>query len=610
MRHAIDSQVASCLGSIGALNTTAPGPLASSMSHPNQPKRRFAPVPVETSFQSVRASARQPLSVGPNAEPTPEPSPRWPSPPTIPEPRLRRRFKPQLVETSRRTHRAGDAGPATKPSDKTDITPYTNHIYATKPRLRRKRSDSLNDESLVHMPPTRRETEEEGGQEYLLQLAAKHIQEVALAAFPNSRAREGGVAHFYYCESSDSDKSSHDNESLRRPWQLRRKSSNLGFNWWHKHMQEHAESLAQQDNHDAHGDILMRSDSDLDKMYLPVPPNPLWTTTTTRNPDALDSSTLYPLALESSHALQHNAPRSSSRHPPQPFQPLASLCSASNADAHSPRPFGAFALPPEDPKLHLMQKAASPPMLGKDLTFRKCPSPKQTKLETDHPFSRDGQAAQKNRDVTGQGGLWKGYCCRSESDDNCIVPAELHGADMIVTPQPPGSPHELCGFDSSSTSASSDSSGTTFGLWSTERRSRSGQPKGLHMLHGLDERLRREKAQAERDEKIVQEFNDDFITQVYNYLSLGYPATAHTFDEELSKISRVSMQDLGRDDETRMAKGYMLESNFDDVAEDDRCPRWRALKIYIMEWARQHPNLDSLDPLAWGVRERRGSWAI
>ncbi|PHH76943.1 hypothetical protein CDD82_3744 [Ophiocordyceps australis] len=575
------------------------------MSTPTQPKRRFAPIPVETSFQSV--SARQPLSVGPNTEPTPEPSPRWPSP-TIPEPRLRRRFKPQLVETSRRTHRAGDAGPATKPSDKTDITPYTNHIYATKPRLRRKRSDSpsLHDESLVHMPPTRRETEEEGVKEYLLHLAAKQIQEAALAAFPNSRAREGGVAHFYYRDSSDSDKSSHDNESLHRPSQPRRKSSNLGCNWWHKHMQDHAESLVHQDSHDADGDILMRSDSDLDKMHLPVPPDPLWTTTTTRipNPHATRHSiSLYPVALPTSHPDQHNAPRSASP-------------SASIPDPHSPRPFGAFGLPPDDSKLHLMQKAASPPMLGKDLTFRKCPSPKQTKLETDHPFAKYAQGAQKNRDVTGQGGLWNGYCCRSESSDSCIVPAELHAADMIVTPQPPGSPHELCGFESvseapSSASASSDSSSsTTFGLWTSERRSRSGEPKGLHMLHGLDERLRREKAQAERDEKIVQEFNDHFITQVYNYLSLGYPATAHTFDDELSKISRVSLEHLGRDDETRMAKGYMLESNLDDVPEDDRCPRWRALKIYIMEWARQHPNLDSLDPLAWGVRERRGSWAI
>lgn len=130
------------------------------------------------------------------------------------------------------------------------------------------------------------------------------------------------------------------------------------------------------------------------------------------------------------------------------------------------------------------------------------------------------------------------------------------------------------------------------------------------MLHGLDERLRREKAQVEKDERIAQEFDDTFVTQVYNYLSLGYPATAHAFDGELAKISRVTADELALDDEKQMAKGHMLEMNLEETSEDARCPRWKALRVYITEWARQHGDLDSLDPLAWGVRERRGSWAI
>jgi hypothetical protein len=130
------------------------------------------------------------------------------------------------------------------------------------------------------------------------------------------------------------------------------------------------------------------------------------------------------------------------------------------------------------------------------------------------------------------------------------------------------------------------------------------------MLHGFDDRVRREKAQVERDEKIASEFDDEFVTQVYNYLSLGYPAMAHSFDEELSKISRVSREELCRGDEKQMAKGHMLEMNLQETCEDTRDPRWKALKTYITEWARQHPDLDNLDPLAWGVRERRGSWAI
>jgi hypothetical protein len=55
----------------------------------------------------------------------------------------------------------------------------------------------------------------------------------------------------------------------------------------------------------------------------------------------------------------------------------------------------------------------------------------------------------------------------------------------------------------------------------------------------------------------------------------------------------------------------MLDSEeHDGVREEDRCPRWKALKKYIYEWARQHPDLDAISPLAWGMQERRGSWGV
>lgn len=132
------------------------------------------------------------------------------------------------------------------------------------------------------------------------------------------------------------------------------------------------------------------------------------------------------------------------------------------------------------------------------------------------------------------------------------------------------------------------------------------------MLHGLGERLAQEKARAERDEKIAAEFDDAFVTQVFNYLSLGYPSMARGFDEELGKISSVAIDELTSYDAAAAGvKGYLLEASADvTIPDEERCPRWRALKTYIYEWARQHPDLDSFDPLAWGVRERRGSWAI
>jgi hypothetical protein len=85
-------------------------------------KRRFAPVPIETSHKSNRPV---------NAElPTPEATPVAASisltsqpeekPEETPKPR-RARFTPQLIESSRRSKKAGDTTPATLPTDKVRI---------------------------------------------------------------------------------------------------------------------------------------------------------------------------------------------------------------------------------------------------------------------------------------------------------------------------------------------------------------------------------------------------------------------------------------------------------------------------------------------------------
>ncbi|RFU71803.1 hypothetical protein TARUN_10459, partial [Trichoderma arundinaceum] len=121
------------------------------MSNPEPPRRRFVPVPIETTFQSYRKNVYDYTShhrIGPNPELTPEPSPRspsaqfplevQPSDESLSSSHDRRRFAPQLIETSRRSRRVGEPGPATRPADKTDITPYTNHIYSAKPKSNRR----------------------------------------------------------------------------------------------------------------------------------------------------------------------------------------------------------------------------------------------------------------------------------------------------------------------------------------------------------------------------------------------------------------------------------------------------------------------------------------
>lgn len=120
----------------------------------------------------------------------------------------------------------------------------------------------------------------------------------------------------------------------------------------------------------------------------------------------------------------------------------------------------------------------------------------------------------------------------------------------------------------------------------------------------------------QREKSIEQEFDDAFVTQVYNYLSLGYPSLAKKFDFEFSKITKISVEDLRRDDCNTNAKGYIgaPEGSGSDVRgmQDGCCERWRALRLYIREWARQQPNMVSRDGTAnkdWGARARKGSWA-
>ncbi|KAK2053323.1 hypothetical protein LY76DRAFT_285439 [Colletotrichum caudatum] len=678
------------------------------MAQPNEPRRRFAPVPIETTFESVRKGPlQQPQQQhhqaqthnqhpGPAPEPTPEHTPRTPSPnpfeqqtqlPPPPQaqqqqqqqqqqPRLhnlqqsqppRRRFAPQLIESSRRARRVGDAGPATRPADKTDITPYTNHIYLQRNKSRRKVNDgtsSPSSQTIQRQPKgARRESEDENAGTYMLEWAAleaeRQMQEAALAAFPNSRPREGGAAHFYYRESSGDDSTPEsvspkptDSETkprTRHAHGLRRKSSEVGY--WQKHMQKHAETLAVARGEHAppfDDDDDVHNDSELDRMELDGPPDAMWLTnkrnhTTDTNPPkgALEpiGESFMPL-IAPTQVVADEACRPELT-PPEtlskpigetamPYIPPAAVSKPAAVNVAAPaqivpetgfskaggggfgRPFGNFGLPPETSEFRKMRKAASPPMLGKDLVFRKCPSPKQTKLEPDHPFSEVPTAEERNRDTTGEAGLWRGYCFRNSESDQAIVPSHLHGPRMLHTPLPPTTSADpfAAAFSKGSVTDEPGShySSATLTTGSVEhRRVRSGEAKGLHMLTGLEERLKREKA---LEEKIASEFDDTFITQVYNYLSLGYPAMARAFDEELSKISHMSIEELEVDDAKQMASGHLMEPAEAEMAEENRCPRWRALKAYVFEWARQHPDLDSLDPLAWGVRERRGSWAI
>jgi hypothetical protein len=101
---------------------------------------------------------------------------------------------------------------------------------------------------------------------------------------------------------------------------------------------------------------------------------------------------------------------------------------------------------------------------------------------------------------------------------------------------------------------------------------------------------------------------------VYNYLSLGYPSMARPFDAELSKISMISVYDLRQDDHLAESRGYIRlgkDGNLtDSEITEETCVRWRALRAYIQEWARQHPNMAEDDIGIKGTAVRKGSWAL
>lgn len=626
-------------------------------------------MPIETSFKEHRRG-------GPTSEPTPEPSPTSdspPSPPQVvhhetqtqtqtqsqPQSREKRRFAPRLLESSRRSRRAGDVGPATRPADKTDITPYAKHIYSLSKKKHSRRPGHA-----------RRESCDDEIADHVFDLnkleAQKRLEELAMMAFPNSTVRLGGAEHFIMREGSGDDDDNSGDDNLRGRIEtrgpgdkkkLRRDSSEENVNWMVKEMQKHADQLAA-DRGDLDADDLDsssgRSEGPPDNTFdftskarhslepigehqMPyIPREPLGSQPTkSEEPSYFGPAAPYnaeappsrPTGQPNIDTEMPDAPP-----PPRPNAP-ASQIPPETGFARARGAFGRFYGyqnqahdKAAEKALFRMQTRRSPPMAGRDLTFRMCPSPKQTKMDPEQKWDTStGGLVEPNRDTTGQHGLWRGYCFTQNKGAEALAPSRRPA--MIVTPMTPATPFEHSDPDTTSNGALAPypisaeptplTSGQTSAPMSTsEHRSRAGQPKGLHMLMGLEQRLQKEKVAADLDERIAAEFTDAFVTQVYNYLSLGYPATARAYDGELSKISRIPTEELEKEDEAVMdgigsrAKGHIKISMDLDMTEDRRCPRWKALKQYIFEWARQHPNLDSITPLTWGVAERRGSWGI
>ncbi|KAF9699474.1 hypothetical protein EKO04_002591 [Ascochyta lentis] len=598
--------------------------------------RKFTPEPIETSQKKVRRFAPEPVETSTSTSKSrrqfaeewdAKTSPRRFKPEPLEttarvnrkQPPSPRKFAPQLIETAQRSRRTGDATPALLPSDKTEATPESNAISARKARIlgisptppnntptigysqnplfleiqraelppSRRRSwfscsqhsfrvpdlepiesseseassppspttspSLVSDHSFMYKEATRRrESVDDSSSGYLLALAAKaaesQLREQAMAAFPNDDFHEP-VDHFIDHETDDSET------------QDRRGSSYSEVNWDLKDMREY------QDLQDYEKRKAERQAAQLKKATESSKPafNPFG------NPAGfLDASTAKKMAL--------------------------------------------------DREVEPMRKGARPPMLGKDIKFPRCASPEPARFDPTQGcdavrtamcyLSEQSKAAEDGKESLwcGKGngkqtsttpslwstansrassthGLWGGMCV-NEGDKS------PRGPTGILTPRHekanPMSPNPSPAMSMSLLPPTPPASSTDFG--------------------NIDEKLAIEQT-------IEEEFGDNFVTQVYNYLSLGYPSMAQPFDPELSKISGIPVSELRQDDHLAKSRGYIRlgkDGNLKDAEiTEETCTRWRALRTYIQEWARQHPKMSDAPPVeGHGVAVRKGSWGL
>ncbi|KAE8410576.1 hypothetical protein BDV36DRAFT_289462 [Aspergillus pseudocaelatus] len=223
-----------------------------------------------------------------------------------------------------------------------------------------------------------------------------------------------------------------------------------------------------------------------------------------------------------------------------------------------------------DRNLGQQKQAKSPPMLGDDLIFPQSLSPETTFCENSHLAEcNDGfhnfpslwHAAPHYNDHCGSEGLWMGTCKR---DKHCLTPQDSLSCSTLT----------------SVSHVQGKGWARPNGMLTFEDKA---HPKPRKKLELPDEKER-----GSSDGDTEPQIQDGFVTQIYNYLSLGYPCVAH-------------------------AKGYVsvVENAGTETSVSDVCMRWLALRSYIREWARQQPITveDNSSHGTWGVRERRGSWA-
>lgn len=300
-----------------------------------------------------------------------------------------------------------------------------------------------------------------------------------------------------------------------------------------------------------------------------------------------------------------------------------------------------------------MQDRARPPMLGDDLTFPRCRSPEPARFDvtqgstalrnqmcylTEHADSQRREededeephlweshkepkihftsiktppATQGSPSQANKKGLWGGFCAHDDDRHPGALSPPPGAISGLMTPreEPEGNPFE----QKFGSHRGSDVVDPEQPFVKTPPVAMGRGPSSAE-LGTIDAVLVSEK---DLDDTMHSDYPDSFITQVYNYLSLGYPTLARPFDAELAKISRIDLAVLRQDDKKakQQPRGYIrlgpdFEGGGGEISEHN-CMRWQALKIYVREWARQEKNMIRTDGVFgnFGTAARRGSWA-
>ncbi|KAL5121285.1 hypothetical protein ACEQ8H_000753 [Pleosporales sp. CAS-2024a] len=533
-----------------------------------------------------------------------------------PKPTLRRapgKFSPQLIDTAQRSRKATDNSPALYPSDKTDATPDA---------ISRRRARIL---GISPSAPVNSPSVDVTASPLFLEVQKGY------ASCPLSRRRSyfSSSEHSFRIpdldpiESSESEAStppspsesplSHDHSFMYKDVTRRRESAEdtssgylLQLAATAAERQLHDQAMAAFPNEDYHEPIAHYVAQESDQLELQGRRKSSFTETNWE----LEAMQKYQQdqKTDKEKKMQAEQPKKPAYNPfGNPAGYLDSATAKKVADKA------------KDAELARMRKSARPPMLGRDIKFPRCESPEASRFDPTQGcdavkaamcyLSEQTRAASEKGESLwcGQGNgrqtsttpsLWSTANSRASSTHGlwggmCVSGGDKspRGPTGILTPMH-DKPNPMSPCPTPATSLLPPT-----------------PPASATDFSGIDEKLAVEQT-------IADDFSDDFVTQVYNYLSLGYPSMARPFDAELSRISGICITELRQDDHLAESRGYIRLGKDGNLTAneitEETCSRWRALRVYVQEWARQHPNMsEEEDPSGGrGTSVRKGSWAL